>query len=369
MSELHPRRRAAAEVFAAVFGTAPQRVWTAPGRVNLLGEHTDYNDGLCLPLGLQFGADCAVRSNRTGMLRVASAQRPGEVVTLPCARLSPGAVTGWAAYVAGAVWAAAPRATGLDVLIDSDVPEGAGLSSSAAVEVATAAAVSGLRGDELARAAHRAESEFVGVPCGDMDQTVSVLARKGAALLFDADDLSAQQVDLALGKHALLVLDTRAPHRLSDGAYAERRRQCDDAAAALGVASLRQATSWDGLDGLLTRRARHVLTENDRVRAAVGALRDGDVDRLGRLMTASHISLRDDFEVTVPELDVAVEVALHAGALGARMTGGGFGGSIVALVDDAALVAGAVEAAFAGRGWAEPRWFVAQASAGAHPVR
>jgi galactokinase len=219
---------------------------------------------------------------------------------------------------------------------------------------------------QVAQLAQRAENAFVGVPCGLMDQAISALGTAGHALLFDARALEVRQVPLELAPRELLVLDTVAPHQLVDGGYATRRAQCDQAAGILGVRCLREASDLSRLEGVLLQRARHVVTEIARVEQAVALLDAGAIEGLGELMTASHVSLRDDFEVTVPALDVAVDAALAAGALGARMTGGGFGGSIVALAHDGAQVATAVEQAFAERGWPEPRWFVATASQGAH---
>jgi len=361
------RRRAAAE-FIAVFSERPECVWSAPGRVNLIGEHTDYNGGLCLPVAVDFRADCAVRTTGDGRLRIASAQRPGDVVDVPLASLKPGAVTGWAAYVAGAVWQSDGRHAGLEVLIDSDIPEGAGLSSSAAVEVATLAAVSDLRGIDLARAAQVAENDFVHVPCGLMDQMASVLSEAGRALLIDARDELTTPIRFNLGHSSLLVIDTRAPHQLRDGGYAQRRQECEQAARQLGLDWLSDATTIDNLPGPLRERTRHVVTENARVRAAVTALEDGDAASLGALLTASHHSLRDDFHVSVPQLDVAVAAALDAGALGARMTGGGFGGSVIALANDPAHVAGRVEAAFARHEWPEPAWFEVEPADGVQRI-
>jgi galactokinase len=345
-------------------------VWSAPGRVNLLGEHTDYNDGLCLPMAVDFRADCAVGRTSSGRLRIASTRRPNEVVDLDLASLAAGSMQGWASYVAGAVWAHPDSFAGLDVLVDSDVPEGAGLSSSAALECSTLGALGGLEGLQLAQVGQQAENEFVGVPCGLMDQLVSALAREGHALLFDAGNLTVEPVPLDLGRHGLtlLVVDTRAPHRLRDGGYARRRAECRLAAQELGVASLREAESADALQEPLRSRARHVITEIDRVERAAQLLREACAGDLGPLMTASHESLREDFQVTSLELDLAVDAALSAGAAGARMTGGGFGGSIIALTSDPEVVAHAVEERFATAGLAEPRWFIGLPVGGLCPV-
>ena len=364
MSQVRGQPRGAAQLHAAVFGAGSVRTWSAPGRVNLIGEHTDYNDGLCLPFAVEFRADCAVRQTSSGRLRIASAQRPGELLDVPIDALAPGSALDWAAYIAGAVFLHPCRAPGLEVLVDSDVPEGAGLSSSAALVCATLAAL-GTPRSSIPALAQRVENEFIGVPCGIMDQTASTLCRQGCALLIDVAAGTATDVKLALGDEVqLLVLDTGAPHRLVDGEYALRREECASAARLLDVPTLRQARTSGGLPQPERGRARHVLSENSRGEQAVALMRQGDVRSIGPLLTMSHFSLRDDFQVSVPQLDVAVEAALGAGAHGARMTGGGFGGSIIALVDDAQLVSQAMEEAFAEQGWPEPRWFVAEPAEG-----
>jgi galactokinase len=366
------------------FGREPECVWAAPGRVNLIGEHTDYNDGFVLPFALPHRVVAAAAGNGTQRLRVVSAQRDRRV-EVDVAGLAPGAVEGWAAYVVGVVWAlrdAGHQVGGLDLVVDGDVPSGAGLSSSAALECAVALAVDevcglGIERSVLARLAQRAENDFVGVPCGIMDQSASLLCTDGHALFLDTRSGETRQVplDLAEAGLSLLVVDTRAPHRLADGEYASRRRDCERGAQALGVPYLRDvsldglAAALERLDGeTVRRRVRHVVTENQRVLDVVGLLEGGGVEEVGPLLTASHESLRHDFEVTVPELDTAAEAALEAGALGARMTGGGFGGCVIAMVraDATERVAQRVQAAFAERGFDPPDWFVTRASAGAH---
>jgi galactokinase len=295
---------------------------------------------------------------------------------------------GWAAYVAGAVWAlldAGHPIGGLDVLVDGDVPPGAGLSSSAALECATALAAADLYDIDvsrpvLAHLAQRAENVFVGMPCGIMDQSAALLSTAGHALFLDTRTLAAEQVPLDLSAHdlALLVIDTRAPHRLVDGEYAARRRTCEEAASLLGIKALRdvdpqrlEETLRALPDDVLRRRVRHVLTENARVLDTVALLRSRRVSEIGPLLTASHASLRDDYQVTVPELDVAVDAALHAGALGARMTGGGFGGCVIALVPEqlAESCIEAVRTSLFAHGYAEPAHFHATPSAGARRLR
>jgi galactokinase len=369
-----------AAVFAEVFGGEPDGRWWAPGRVNLIGEHTDYNDGYVLPFALGQGVAAAARVTDEPVLRVHSRQQR-ETVELPLSAIGPGTVRGWSAYVAGLAWAfrvQGHRLPGLDVVLDGDVPPGAGLSSSAAVACATALAWNDLAGlhlsrTELAAAARRAENEVVGSPTGVMDQMASLHARAGHLLFLDTRSLAVEHVpfDPASAGLALLVIDSRAPHALVTGEYAERRRSCHRAAERLGVPALRdvalaELTRLD--DDLLRRRARHVVTENARVADVATALRAGaDPRAIGPVLTASHASMREDFEITVPPVDLAVTTALAAGAHGARMTGGGFGGCVIALVDAdrAETVARRVAAAFAEAGHPAPAAFTAAPGGGA----
>ena len=361
-----------AAVFRERTGRDPEGVWAAPGRVNLIGEHTDYNDGFVLPAAIDRLVLVAAGKRAGGRLRLWSlqAEPPAD---LELAGIGPGKVGGWAAYPAGVAWAlgqAGVELDGADLVVDGDVPAGSGLSSSAALECATATALADLGGAGLDRAAlaglaRRAENEVVGVPSGVMDQMVSMLGRAGHALFLDTRSLGTEQVPLPLEAAGLclVVIDTRAGHRLVDGAYADRRAACQAAAAVLGVPALRDATpalleryaTALGDPGL--RRARHVVTENARVLAAVELLRAGDLDRLGPLLAASHASLRDDYEVSSPELDTAVEAAVAAGAVGARMTGAGFGGSAIALVETALAgrLADRARDAFAAAGFGPPQ--------------
>ncbi len=356
----------AVAAFDAAFGGAPDGVWAAPGRVNLIGEHTDYNGGLCLPVALPHRTFAAVRRRDDGTLRcvsdVADAPWTGRVD-----QVAPGGVSGWASYAVGPLWAlrdagwAGLEQTGggFDIALVSCVPLGAGLSSSAAVECAVVVAVAelaGLTGQDLddttrarlAAACVRAENEVAGAPTGGMDQAAALRARAGHALLLDARDDTVVHVPLALGDHRLLVVDTRVHHTLNDGQYAVRRATCEAAAATLGVATLREVadlpTALAALDDDVSRRrVRHVVTETARTARFADAAAAGRVAEAAQLMDASHASLRDDYEVSCPELDLAVTAARDAGALGARMTGGGFGGSAVALVT-ADMVPRAVEA-------------------------
>jgi galactokinase len=379
----------AAGWFAECYGGDPAGVWHAPGRVNLIGEHTDYNDGFVLPFALSQGVRAAVSRHDDGVLELRSRQAPDSPATVALDTLTPGKPAGWAAYAAGAAWAlleAGWPVGGASVAIDADLARGAALSSSAALECATALALTELYGlnvrrPELAALARLAENEYVGVPSGIMDQSASLLCEQGHALLLDcrSGESSAEPLDLAAVGLVLLVIDTRVRHALSDGRYAERRRSCEDAARALGVASLRDVTDAPGgierverlSDPVLRRRARHVVTENARVLETAGLLRAGEAARIGPLLTASHASLRDDFEVSWPQADATVEAAVAGGALGARMTGGGFGGSVIALAEAerSGDVRAGISAVFARRGWIPPRFLDALPSAGAHRLR
>ena len=378
-----------AAAFAARWGTAPDGVWSAPGRVNVIGEHTDYNGGLCLPIALPHRTYLALRTRDDDVVRLASAQESAAgLLTLDLRDVTPGAVSGWAGYVAGVAWAlreAGHDVRGFDAVVDSCVPYGAGLSSSAALECAVAVALDDVHGlglgadDEgraaLAAACIRAENEIAGAPTGGMDQSASLRCRAGHALLLDTQDGSTRHIPLDLAAHGLglLVIDTRAEHQLVDGQYAARRATCEVAAGALGVATLREvgdlAAALDRLARLpqadvVARRVRHVVTEIARVEQVAALLDAGEVELVGQVLDASHASLRDDYEVSCIELDLAVDTAVRAGALGGRMVGGGFGGSAIALVrlDDVERVAAAVATAFADQGWAPPELLLAQAA-------
>jgi len=371
-----------ADRFAATFGRAPVGVWAAPGRVNLIGEHIDYNDGLVLPFALSQRTYAAAAPRDDGVVAARMLEADGSLSDA-VARLEPGRLTEWPAYVAGVLWALREYGhdvRGMDVLLDGQVPVGAGLSSSAALECAVAVAaaeLSGLRLDDaaLAKVAQRAENDFVGVPCGLMDQMASMACEAGFALLYDVRSEQAEQVPFAPQESglALLVIDTKVKHSVGDGAYADRRSTCEEAAKTLGVPSLRDVSPAE-LEDVLRKlpadtvpRVRHVVTEIARVAAAADALRAGEWRQLGELMSASHVSLRDDYEVSAEELDVAVDTALGAGALGARMTGAGFGGSAIALVpaDSADDLEAAVTDAFASRGFGPPAIFAAEPGPGA----
>ncbi|CAM5513744.1 galactokinase [Streptomyces pilosus] len=378
-----------AERYEQLYGAAPQGVWAAPGRVNLIGEHTDYNDGFVMPFALPHTAVAAVSRRDDGVLRLHSADVDAPVAELRVEDLTPGTDKGWTAYPAGVVWAlreAGHPVTGADVHLASTVPAGAGLSSSAALEVVVALALNdlyalGLRGRQLARLCQRAENVYVGAPVGIMDQTASACCESGHALFLDTRDLSRRQIpfDLAAEGMRLLVVDTRVKHSHSEGEYGKRRAGCEQGAALLGVDALRDLP-YEGLDAALARLGdeeevrrlvRHVVTEDARVERVVALLEAGDTRAIGPVLVEGHVSLRDDFRVSCPELDLVVDAAVDAGALGARMTGGGFGGSAIVLTEegDVPAVTKAVEEAFAAAGYTAPRIFEAVPSAGARRVR
>ncbi|MEU9642651.1 galactokinase [Streptomyces sp. NPDC048188] len=373
------------ERFRELYGADPEGVWAAPGRVNLIGEHTDYNDGFVMPFALPHQAVAAVSRRDDGILRLHSADIAADPVELRVADLAPGSDKSWTAYPSGVVWAlreAGHELTGADIHLASTVPSGAGLSSSAALEVVVALALNdlyafGLRGWQLARLCQRAENVYVGAPVGIMDQTAAACCEAGHALFLDTRDLSQRQIpfDLASEGMRLLVVDTRVKHSHSEGEYGKRRAGCEKGAALLGVDALRDVP-YAGLDAALERLAddeevgrlvRHIVTENERVERVVSLLESGETRAIGPVLVEGHASLRDDFRISCPELDLVVDTALAAGALGARMTGGGFGGSAIVLVEaaDVDAVTGAVEDAFATAGFTAPRVFEAVPSAGA----
>jgi galactokinase len=376
----------ARQAFADRFGTAPEGVWAAPGRVNVIGEHTDYNDGFVLPVALPHTTRAAVARRTDGRVALSSLQGDGGVLELAIDELAHGRPAGWAGYPAGVVDGLRGRlAGGVSVLVDSDVPVGAGLSSSAALTCSVALALRDLVAPELSRTdlvelARRSENDFVGAPTGILDQSAALLCTAGHALFLDTREQRTEQVplDLAAQGLELLVVDTGTSHTHADGGYGDRRRECEEAAARLGVPALRDvadvadlAALDDGGDRVLLRRARHIVTENARVLDVVGILRGtGDPREIGPVLTAGHVSLRNDFQISTAELDACVEAAVGAGAHGARMVGGGFGGSAVVLVDRdrAAAVAGAVRERFAHEGYAAPRTFDVIPSAGARRV-
>ena len=368
--------------FTRIFGHAPEVIAQAPGRVNLIGEHIDYSEGFVLPFAIDSVTTAAISKRSDNQVRVTSAQQSGNVVTTDLSRIAEKSGEGWVRYVLGVIWAL-DIDHGVDIYIDGKVPLGAGLSSSAALECSVAVALNHLfqlRKDskELALITQRAENEYVGVPCGIMDQSVSLMAKEGFALLLDCRDLSTRHipVDFAGAGLRLLIVDTRAHHALIDGGYAERRASCETVAQKLGLRSMRELDfkvlkeAKSSLTSVEFQRARHAVTEIARVLKAVGALEARNFKELGELLTQSHVSLRDDYTVSCPELDLVVDTALSHGALGARMVGGGFGGSAIALIrdEDAGRVSQAIEQAFAAHGFTAPRFFTSLPSDGAKVI-
>jgi galactokinase len=365
--------------FEACFGGPPEWVALAPGRVNLIGEHTDYNDGFVLPMAIDRGVWVAGRSRADGTVSVYSLyfddRREFELDELSRHGDE------WIEYVRGVAWALRERGhalAGWEGVTAGDVPVGAGLSSSAAVEMATARAFfasSGFAWDarEMAQVGQRAENEWVGVNSGIMDQMISASGVEGHALLIDCRSLETRAVPLPRGT-SVVILDTSTRRGLVDSAYNERRAACEAAAAFFGVPALRDVdvptleARAAAMDPVALRRARHVVTENARTLEAAGAMARGDAAAMGRLMNASHASLRDDFEVSRKELDVIVELAqAHGGCHGARMTGAGFGGCAVALVEKDAVQAfvGDVAAGYEAATRLRPKVYVCVAAAGA----
>jgi len=366
--------------YRALTGSDPEGLWFAPGRVNLIGEHTDYNDGFVLPFALERKAVIAAGRRDDDRLHMVSLELDDEV-SVALADLAPGA-EGWSAYLAGVAWAirqAGHRVGGATLVMTSDVPLGAGLSSSAAIECATVAALADLYGLDIpkmdrAKLARVAENQYVGAPTGLLDQAASTLCEEDSGLFLDCRTLETQQVPLPMAEQGfeMLVLDTKTPHSHVDGEYGARRASCEEASRILGVAALRDVTDLvDALDRLddetLRRRVRHVVTENERVLRAFELAKAGDLAALAPLLDASHASMRDDYEITAPTVDLAVEAAREAGALGARMTGGGFGGCIIALTQagEADRIGRAVARAFADAGYGAPEWFSVTPAPGA----
>ena len=367
------------EKFLETFGEEPDLVAAAPGRVNLIGEHIDYSEGFVLPFAIKDRTLVAARKRDDSIVRVASAQRRNKIISVDINEVKPGLKGEWERYALGVLWSMGVK-SGVDLLIDGHVPLGAGLSSSAALECSVATAMNhlfdmGFSLEELARLTQKAENQYVGVPCGIMDQSVSLMATNGFALLLDCRDLSTRNIPFDVASHGLelLIIDTQAHHALTDGGYAERRASCESVAAKLGVKSMRELTreqldsSQDKLSESEYIRARHAVTEMKRVLDCVEALASEDFTQVGQLLNQSHNSLRDDYTVSCPELDTAVEASLAAGALGARMVGGGFGGSAIALIQASktSQTISAVEKAFADKKFKAPRFFTSLPSQGA----
>lgn len=378
-------RQDVVEGFEEAYGTAPSGIWSAPGRVNLIGEHTDYNLGFVLPFAINRRTIVALGPRDDGRIGVASAYAD-EVAEIAIADLAPDRLRGWAAYPLGVAWALGQHGAdlaavpGVNLFVESTVPVGAGLSSSAAIESAVALALNdvwqlGFDRPTLAKVGQLAENKAVGAPTGIMDQSASLLGRDDHAVFLDCRSLESQLVPLGFAEAGLevLVIDTGVKHSHATGGYASRRASCEAGAKALEVASLRELTVDDLpraralLDDETFRRVRHVITENQRVLDTVERLRTEGPLAIGELLDASHLSMRDDFEISVPELDLAVETAQAAGAIGARMTGGGFGGAAIALVpsDGISRIQVAIDGAFAEHGFGQPTMFTVTASNGA----
>ena len=374
--------QSAAERFEKQFGYAPAGVWSAPGRVNLIGEHTDYNEGFVLPFAIDRRTYAAVGTRSDQMARIASAFT-GEIVEFEISKIQRDSVSGWSSYPLGVAWSliqSGAKPQGFDLYVDSNVPVGAGLSSSAAIECSVALALndlwgSGLSRSDLAKVGQRAENEIVGAPTGIMDQTASLFGRVDHAVFLDCRTLEAKATALSLRENGveILVIDTRVAHRLTDGGYASRRQSCEAAAKLLGVPSLRDVSvkgleeAKESLEDVVYKRARHVVTENDRVTQTVELLSSSGPKAIGQLMIESHVSMRDDFQISISELDIAVETAIAEGAIGARMTGGGFGGAAIALVESEKVdsLTTAVLEKFLEHGFQKPEIFKVTADEGA----
>ena len=371
-----------ASKFAEIFGKQPDLIASAPGRVNLIGEHVDFLDGFVLPFAISDVTTVAISKNSSKVIRVASIQKDSEITSINISKIAPMTGEPWTRYPIGVLWALGNEAlsNGLDILVDGRVPLGAGLSSSAALECAVATAVNELYGlnlslPELARIAQKGENVYVGMPCGIMDQSVSLMATQGNALLLDTRDLSTEQIpfDIAPLGLELLVIDTQVHHALVDGGYAERRASCEKAVADLGITSLRDISVSEfearksELDAKTYIRAYHGVTEMKRVLDAVVLLKSGDFVGFGEIVTLAHQSLRDNYTVSCPELDLAADTANKFGALGARMIGGGFGGSAIALIKarDSELIKYEIRGAFMASKFKAPRFFSALPSQGA----
>jgi galactokinase len=378
---------AVANGFATAFGYEPSGVWSAPGRVNLIGEHTDYNLGFVLPFAINRRTYAAVSLRDDSLVRVASSfsQTPHEI---DLGAISRNPQNDWAAYPFGVAWAIAQLTqkpgVGFDAYFDSDVPVGSGLSSSAAIECSIGLALNelwnaGLSRQQLARAGQLAENQIVGAPTGIMDQSASLLGERDHAVFLDCKSLEAQSVELGFDAEnlELMIIDTQVAHRLVDGGYAARRASCELGASTMAVSSLREMNVADLprahelMDDVTFRRVRHIVTENDRVVETVKKLQSEGPRSIGALLNASHVSMRDDFEISIDELDTAVDVANRHGAIGARMTGGGFGGAAIALapIERVSEITLAVIAEFELLGYSKPNIFAVTADQGARRDR
>ncbi len=371
--------------FQQAFQAQPAQHFAAPGRVNLLGEHTDYNGGFVLPCAIDRHTLAAVQVRRTPLVRVLALDYGQQLDTFRLDEpIESNEAQPWANYVRGVVQVLLARGYvlgGMDIALSGNIPQGAGLSSSASLEVLIAQCFNdlyalGISRTELALIGQQAENEFVGCMCGVMDQLISASGMAGHALMIDCRSLETRPVAIPPTLN-ILIIDSNKPHAHVDGEYNTRRQQCETAAAHFGMASLRdldltQLAGASGLDALSAKRARHVLSENARVLATAEALQRGDSAELSKQMAASHISMRDDFEITVPEIDwLVATVQDYVGERGgARMTGGGFGGCVVALLPDDALVPvqQVIMAGYEAEFGLQATFYVCQASAGVSEV-
>lgn len=368
--------------FKEVFGYEPQGVWSAPGRANLIGEHTDYNEGFVFPFGIDKRTYVALSPRSDSLCRVSS-DIDGKTYETDLPSKPEG--MDWALYPLGVAWVMREWAkSGFDAFFTSNVPVGSGLSSSAAIECAIGVALNeiwsaGRTKQQIALLGQRAENDVVGAPTGMMDQTASMLAERDSAVFLDCQSLEAKAVPLHLEERDLVVavIDTRVAHRHSDGGYRVRRESCERGASTMGVKSLRGLSAGDlpKAQSLLSdvdfRRVRHIVTENQRVLDSIEALQSGDMPRFGQLLLASHDSMAHDFEISIEELDLAVEISMQTGAVGARMTGGGFGGAAIAVINKDLLAAleQNCKQAFAQKGYLEPKIFAVVPSEGAKRER
>jgi galactokinase len=375
-----------AEQFAKAYGRQPRWIAAAPGRVNVIGEHTDYNDGFVFPMAIErYTVIAAAPAAGPAKIRLRSSDGKGEAVIDPAQPLKPAPKGTWFNYPMGVIAGFLARGLnpgGFDALIHSTVPLGGGLSSSAALEVATATLLEAINGKALdpvekALLCQKAEHEYAGMPCGIMDQFISVMGRKDHLLLLDCRSCKPELVPMTDPKVAILITNTNVKHELTGGGYAKRREQCEEAARKLGLKSLRDADAAqlerakDKLDETVYRRARHVIGEIERTVHAAAGVRASNWPTVGQLMYASHRSLKDDYEVSCPELDAVVDIGqdigLKGGVFGCRMTGGGFGGCAVALVEAAKVdgISARVAAEYERRTGIKPTLFVSRPAGGA----
>ena len=385
---LDPMASRAAELFARCFGHPPRWLVAAPGRVNLIGEHTDYNDGFVLPMAIERHIIIAGDTNTRREVTLHS-MTPGETARFSIRpKVEPGE-PGWSNYVRGVIAGFQKRekkVAGFDAVIASNLPYGGGLASSAALEVAAATLLEAMSGQTLnpikkALLCQQAEHDFAGVPCGIMDQFTSILGQANHALLLDCRSRTTTPVAMTNPDVTVLIINTNVRHKLAESEYAKRRAQCETAARVLKASALRDATI-EGLDSaqgqidpVVFRRARHVISENERTLQAARAIQASDWAAVGQLMQASHASLRDDYEVSCPELDVVVDIAQEmgeaGGVIGCRMTGGGFGGCVVCLVKTAAVqhITRSLDPAYEKRTGKQATIFSSRPAAGARVLR